>query len=160
MKKKLNLNLNLFATFGFSAIFFTVLAFLFPIGTGVIWTTETAGSDYFCGYDFVFGNDACQIESNGFFIAVFVLLIIALVFQILGTVFTLPNPDSEHKFSGFLHLLTGLMLVIVAIIFFFGAVVTETPNETYVASLGFGFIVGGIVSLLSAISSFGCYVLS
>ncbi len=153
MKKKL----NLFATFGFASMFFTLVAFLFPIGTGIIWTTESAGSVYNCGYDFVFGNDASQIESNGFFIAVFVLLIIAAVFQILGTVFTLPNPDASHKFSGFLHLVSGLSLIVVTLFFFLGAILTETPNDTYVASLGYGFIVAGVGAALSALSSLYCF---
>ncbi len=156
MKKKF----NLFATFGFAAMLLTLVAFLFPIGTGVIWTTESAGSVYNCGYDFVFGNDASQIESNGFFIAVFVLLIIAAVFQILGTVFTLPNPDASHKFSGFLHFVSALSLVVVAVFFFLGAVLTETPNDTYVASLGFGFIGAGVGAALSAVSSLCCFSLT
>ncbi len=156
MKKKT----NLFATFGFLAILFTVVAFLFPIGTGIVWTTESAGSVYNCGYDFVFGNDASQIEGSGYFICVFVLLIIAVVFQILGTVFTLPNPDADHKFSGFLHLLSGLSLIVVALFFFLGAILTETPNDTYVASLGYGFIVAGAAAAVSAVSSLCCFGLT
>ncbi len=156
MKKKL----NLFATFGFLGVLFTIAAFLFPIGTGVVWATAQAGNSYNAGYDFVFGNDASQIVASGYYICAFSLLIIAVVFQILGTVFTLPNPDASHKFSGFLHLVSAIALVVVALFFFLGAKLTPTPNESYVPSLGYGFIAAGAAAAASAVSSLTTFLVS
>lgn len=155
MKKKT----NLYAIMGLVAVICTVAAFLFPIGTGVNWTVGESVYP-FCGYDFVFGNNASQIVANGFYICAFALLIIAVVFQILGTVFTLPNPTASHKFSGFLHLLSAISMAVVAAFFFLATLLTSAPNGNYVISLGYGFIAGGAAAALSAISSFGCFFLS
>ncbi len=156
MKKKM----NLFATFGFLGVLFTIVAFLFPIGTGIIWTTAEAGNVYNPGYDFVFGNNASQIVASGYYICAFSLLIIAVVFQILGTVFTLPNPDASHKFSGFLHLISAIALIVVALFFFLGTKLTPTPNDNYVPSLGFGFIAAGAGAAASALCSLVTFVVS
>lgn len=150
-------NTNLYVILGFTGILLTIAAFLFPIGTGVNWTVD--GKTFaVCGYDYVFGNNAMMKDlATGYHICAFVLLIIAVVFQILGTVFTLPNPTASHKFSSFLHLLAGVSLVFTAIFFFLSSVVGPKPNDTYVASLGYGFIVAGIAAILSACSSFGAF---
>lgn len=150
MKKKT----NLFAILGFVGALCTIAAFLFPIGTGVNWTA--GGKTYaVCGYDFIFGNSAMMKDfATGYHICAFVLLVIAVLFQILGTVFTLPNPEASHKFSGFLHFLSALSLAAVAVFFFLGAILTPTPNATYVASLGYGFIAGGAAAAISALCSF------
>ncbi len=156
MEKKI----NLFAILGFSGILFTAAAFLLPIGTGVNWTAG-AHVTAVSGYDFVFGNSAMMKDlATGYHICAFVLLIIAVLFQILGTVFTLPNPDASHKFSGFLHLLSAISLIVVALFFFLATKLTPTPNASYVATLGYGFIAGGAASAASAVCSLGAFLIT
>ncbi len=156
MKKKI----NLFAILAITATLLTVCALLFPIGPGVHYAVTSGGYVFSIrGYDFVFGNSANQlVDPNGAYICAFALLIIAVVFQILGTVFTLPNPEASHKFSGFLHLISCLCLIVVSILVFSAPGIADHPYRS-MFTLAYGFTMTGICTTLSAISSFECFVL-
>jgi len=131
---------------GIVALCFTLSAFLFPLGPGAI----TAEGDVIYGYDLMFGNKAVAAFETpvGPFIAVFVLFVISAVFQILGTVFGWRG----GKFTGFLHILSGLMMVVSAVLCFLVGVVTPAGNLVTL-SLDWGFLGTGISAAVSGLLS-------
>jgi hypothetical protein len=151
MKKKINWLVYL----GIATLVFTLAAFLFPIGPGLTRTLSGGTVEWFRGYDYVFGNNANHIISHGAFIAAFSLLIIAAVFELLAFVFSVPNPEGSHKFSGFMYIVSGICSIVTGVIFFLAPMIVvpsvqaSAPNVTY--ALAYGFIIGGGASILGAV---------
>lgn len=142
-------NIYLPGILGIIALFCILGMFLFPIGTGLVLTGDATGAEIFRGYDFVFGNEAGQIENQGSMIAFFVLGIIAAVFELLATGFGFKG----GKFTGFLHFVGGLCLVACTLLIFLSPIIVGnwTGGNNVSVSLGWGFIVAGIFAALSAI---------
>ena len=151
MKKKINWLVYL----GIATLVFTLAAFLFPIGPGLTRTLSGGTIEWFRGYDYVFGNNANHIISHGAFVAAFSLLIIAAVFELLAFVFSIPNPEGSHKFSGFMYIVSGICSIVTGVIFFLAPMIVvpsvqaSAPNVTY--ALAYGFIIGGGASILGAV---------
>lgn len=123
--------------------------FLFPIGPGLVLTGEATGTELFRGYNFVFGNEAAQIENQGSMIAFFVLAIIAASFVLLGTIFGFKG----GKFTGFLHAVSGVCLLVCTVLVFLSPIIIGNwVGGTGVSvSLGWGYIGTGIFSAVGAI---------
>lgn len=154
MKKKI----NWFVYLGLAVLVLTLAAFLFPIAPGLTRTIEgSATVEWFSGYDYVFGNNANHIISTGGFIGAFALLIIAAVFELMAFVFSIPNPESAHKFSGFMYIVSGICVAVAGALFLFAkglAIPAAQPtasNVTY--HLGYGFLVGGAAGVASGVIS-------
>lgn len=130
---------------GIVALVFTLAAFLFPLAPAAL----SAEADVIYGYDLMFGNKAIAAFETpvGAFIAVFVLLVISAVFQILGTVFGFHG----GKFTGFLHLVSGLMLGASAVLTFLVSILT--PAGDLNLTIAWGFIVTGAALAVSALLS-------
>ena len=130
---------------GIAALVFTLCAFLFPLAPAAL----TAQGDVIYGYDLMFGNKAIAAFETpvAAFIAVFVLLVISAAFQLLGTVFGFRG----GKFTGFLHILSGLMLAASAILTFM--VSALTPAGALTLSIAWGFIATGASLAASALLS-------
>lgn len=131
---------------GLTAILFTIGAFLFPLGAGLV---IPATGESFMGYDFVFGNTASQITNEGSMIAVFVLLIIAALFQLIAVVFGWFG----GKFTSFLHIVSGFCLAACAVLFFLSFLIIGAWLSGTSVMLGYGFIAAGACSAVSAILS-------
>lgn len=134
---------------GLLAILFTASAFLFPIGNGLLLAMSDGSKEAFAGYDFVFANNASQITSNPSMIAFFVLLIVAVVFQLLATAFGWYG----GKFTAFLHVVAGLCLLTCAVLVFLTPITIGAWVAGTTVSLGYGFIVAGASAAVSAILS-------
>ncbi len=134
---------------GLISLVFTLCASLFPIGTGLILSMPDGTSEGFSGYDFVFGNNAAQIISNGAMIAFFVLLLVAALFQLLGTIFGWYG----GKFTAFLHVVAGICLAICALLLFLSPIIIGAWVAGDSVALGYGFIVAGAASSVSALIS-------
>lgn len=130
---------------GIVALVFTLAAFLFPLAPAAM----SAEADVIYGYDLMFGNKAIAAFETpvGAFIAVFVLLVISAVFQILGTVFGFHG----GKFTGFLHFVSGLMLGVSAVLTFLVSILT--PAGDLNLTIAWGFIVTGAALAVSALLS-------
>lgn len=130
---------------GIVALVFTLAAFLFPLAPAAL----SAEADVIYGYDLMFGNKAIAAFETpvAAFIAVFVLLVISAVFQILGTVFGFHG----GKFTGFLHFVSGLMLGISAVLTFLVSILT--PAGDLNLTIAWGFIVTGAALAVSALLS-------
>lgn len=130
---------------GIVALVFTLAAFLFPLAPAAL----SAEADVIYGYDLMFGNKAIAAFETpvGAFIAVFVLLVISAVFQILGTVFGFHG----GKFTGFLHFVSGLMLGVSAVLTFLVSILT--PAGDLSLTIAWGFIVTGAALAASALLS-------
>ncbi len=150
MKNKTNLP----GILGIVALVATLCAFLFPLGPAAL----TVEKDVIYGYDLMFGNKAIMLVELpiGAYIAVFVLLVISSVFQLLATVFGFHG----GKFTGFLHILSGLMLGASAVLVFL--VSSLFPASDTAVTLAWGFIATGaslavsaLLSLFIGVSAFG-----
>lgn len=130
---------------GIVALVFTLAAFLFPLAPAAL----SAEADVIYGYDLMFGNKAIAAFETpvAAFIAVFVLLVISAVFQILGTVFGFHG----GKFTGFLHFVSGLMLGVSAVLTFLVSILT--PAGDLNLTIAWGFIVTGAALAVSALLS-------
>ena len=129
-------------------------ALLFPLGAGLI--AKGTFSEAASGYDFVFGNDALQInDPYGSMIAWFVLLIIAAFFGLVGSV----TGFFGGKVGSFFNFVAGLICVVCAILFFLSPVmvgnswvsVLNTTEANVTANLGWGFIAAGACSAGAAV---------
>lgn len=120
--------------------------FLFPIGMGLI--VEGSGAEPLRGYDFVFGNEAAYLENQGSMIAWFVLGLIAALFELLATAFGFKG----GKFTGFLHTVAGLCLLVCTLLIFLSPVLVGNwlGASNFSLSLGWGFICAGICAAISA----------
>ncbi len=130
---------------GIAALVFTLCAFLFPLAPAAF----SAQMDTIYGYDLMFGNKAIAAFDTpvSTYIAVFVLLVISAVFQLLATIFGF----NGGKFTGFLHILSGLMLGVSAVLTFL--VGTLAPSGTVTLTLAWGFIATGASLAISALLS-------
>ncbi len=140
---------NLSGLLGVIALAFTLGAFLFPLGTGLSLATVDGTVEAFPGYDFVFGNNAARIVASPAMIAFFVLLVVAVVFQLLGTGFGWYG----GKFTGFLHLVSGLSLIVAAVLALLASVLIGAWVGGATASLGYGFLGAGISAAVSGLLS-------
>lgn len=126
------------------AVLAIAAALLFPIGTGLVSSFDAIGAR---GYDFVFGNEAMQLnDPHGAMIAWFVLLIIAAFFGIVGSV----TGFFGGKVGAFFNFLTGLICLVCAILFFLSAVIVG-PTWVGEVSLGWGYIAAGAASAIAAL---------
>jgi hypothetical protein len=142
---------NLFPLLSFVVILATIGAFLFPLGPGLISLNPVY--EEYVGYNFVFSNDAQGVtDSYGAFIAVFTLLIIAVVFQLIAFIFSFGK--GGRKFSAFMQILAGLCMVAVTVIFFLGQIIVGDFVAGSTTILGWGFIAAGASSAVSAL--LGC----
>lgn len=136
---------------GMLGILFVLLAFLFPIGPGLIQSGEGVYNVY-PGYDFILTNDAnmgLTTEASSAMIAAFVLLIIGAVFAFLATLLPLTG---STKFAGFLDVVGGLCLAATGVIYILANILIETPGNNTTWALGYGFMVAAVASLIAALT--------
>ncbi|MCR4562707.1 MAG: hypothetical protein K5694_05870 [Bacilli bacterium] len=145
-------NSGLFPLLGMVLVLATLGVFLFPLGPGLVDSTGTA----YVGYNFVFGNPAAgYVQPNGAYIAVFVLSIISAVFQVAALVFSFGH--SGRKFAGFLYFLSGLMMIVNAILLFLAVPIIGDflarggIGSGVTFSLGWGFIAAGACAAVGAL---------
>lgn len=150
MKKTAN---NLFAVLGLLSLVLIGVSFLLLLAPGIVGSSS--GSEIWAGYDFVFGNDAMRADANTAMIAAFVLLVLAALFQALAQPFSWGA--GAHKFAAFLNVVSGLLLVAPAIIFFMG--LNIVLGSGFIAdptlTLGWGYVATGAVVAVAALASLG-----
>ncbi len=134
---------------GLLALLFTASALLFPLGTGLTLVMPNGSTEAFAGYDFVFANNAAQIISSPSMIAFFVLILVAVVFQLLATAFGWYG----GKFTAFLHIVAGLCLLTCAALIFLSPIIIGSWVTGDTVTLGYGFIVAGASAAASALVS-------
>jgi hypothetical protein len=158
---------NLFITLGGIGLLLTALAFLLPLGVGIIQTstgTNINGAytvvENFRAYIFIFGDSGASIaissttgiDSVPGMIAAFVLLIIGAFLQVLGVIFPLLG---SKKFAGFVHFVGGLCLVTTGVLFLLAmplvGITSSTSQVSYV--LGYGFWGAAAAALVSGLLS-------
>lgn len=136
------------------ALLAIVGALLFPLGAGLV--AKGTFVEAARGYDFVFGNDALQINNPyGSMIAWFVLLLIAAFFGLVGSV----TGFFGGKVGAFFDFVAGLIAVVCAILFFLSPVMVgnswvsafNTAEAGVTANLGWGFIAAGASSAVAAV---------
>lgn len=106
------------------------------------------------GYDLMFGNDSIAplVSPVGAFIAVFVLLIVAAVFNAAATTFySIDKQNQSHKFCAFLMILAGLAMGASAALFFLAPMFFADFAGT--VSLSWGGIACGAASAVAAVAS-------
>ena len=136
---------------GIIALVGIIGALLFPLGPGLI------GGDKFIeparGYDFVFGNEALQLnDPYGAMIAWFVLLLIAAFFGLVAVI----TGFFGGKVGSFFSFLTGIICAVCAVLFFLSPVLVGTSwAATFgtTATLGWGYIIAGGCSAVAALAS-------
>jgi hypothetical protein len=136
---------RLLALVGMIAVLLTVAALLFPLGAGLV----TANGEPLAGYNFILGNDAeGSYTAVGGMIAAFVLAIVGGAFQLFALVFSFGT--GAHHFSGFMHVVGGLCLIIAGALFFLAKpIIGNFPTSTSVCSLGWGYLTAAICALVS-----------
>ena len=125
-------------------------ALLFPLGPGLVANDSFAEAAR--GYDFVFGNEALQLnDPHGAMIAWFVLLLIAAFFGIVAAI----TGFFGGKVGAFFSFLTGLICLVCAVLFFLSPVMVGNGWAGALgtsASLGWGYLAAGIASAVAALS--------
>lgn len=136
---------------GIAAVIAIACALLFPLGPGLV--ANDAFAEAARGYDFVFGNEALQLnDPHGAMIAWFVLLLIAAFFGIIATI----TGFFGGKVGAFFSFLTGLICVACAILFFLSPIMVGTGWAGALgtsAKLGWGYLAAGISSAVAALAS-------
>ena len=136
------------------ALLAIVGALLFPLGAGLV--AKGTFLEAARGYDFVFGNDALQINNPyGSMIAWFVLLLIAAFFGLSGSV----TGCFGGKVGAFFDFVAGLIALVCAILFFLSPIMVgnswvsafNTAEAGVTANLGWGFIAAGASSAVAAV---------
>ena len=105
------------------------------------------------GYDLMFGNDAFSqlVSPIGAFIAVFVLVLVAAVFNLASAVFHgIDKQNQTHKFCAFLMVLAGLALGASAALFFLAPLFITYAGEL---TLAWGGIACGACTAVAALAS-------
>ncbi len=151
MEKNSKKNSLLPGILGIVAVIAIIGALLFPLGPGLI--AKDSFAEAAKGYDFVFGNEALQLnDPYGAMIAWFVLLLIAAFFGVVAAI----TGFFGGKVGAFFSFLTGVICLVCAVLFFLspimvGNVWASSFNTS--ASLGWGYIIAGACSGVGALAS-------
>lgn len=146
---------NIFGIVSVLCTLLTIAASLLLLGTGF----NLSLGDTTRAYDFIFENYAVQATSNGGMVTGFVFILVAFVLEAFANIFAFGN--GSHKFSGFMHLVSGLLLIATAVIFMLAKQIIGNYLDGVTLTLGWGFIssaacagVAGILGVILGVKSF------
>lgn len=139
-------NPSLFVLLVFIASLFATAALLLPIGPGF---TRTVGSsvETLRAYDFVFANktQTLTVTGNGAMIASFVLLVIAVTFELFAL---LMGFSASSKFAGFLAVVGGLCAIVAGVLYLLAKQIIGVTGY----NMQWGFFGGAIAGIASGLT--------
>ncbi len=140
MKKKS----STFGILGIVVLVLTLSIFLTMLAPAL---TSNANEN-FAIYDLVFGNSANHVDATPAYVAMFILPIISAVFILLALFFSW---GQGHKFAGFLHFVSGLLLLVTGVLFFLGLFVAPDFLPGASLSMGYGLYLSGAFAIVGAL---------
>ena len=140
-------------------------ALLVMMGPGLV---DLNSHEFIRGYGFIFesaeGRADGIVAQSGLMIAAFVLFLIAAAFELIALLFTFGK--GGKKLAGGLLFLSGLMVVINAVFLFLSPVTIGkdasiwAPAAASEVSIGWGYLVAGILSAIAGVGSLLCGVIA